>query len=168
MAEWTPQPSHRRTRYGVVHYGGGCQDDYPNMEVYDATPKGSGLILVLQRPALKALLAAQVRYARRMGWTKARIEKTTVKVGNRRYPEGKTIICLPGTNRSCETQAMLYRRDPNRYASPNTTGHTRGFALDVSGAQGNLAVIYQVLAAEGWKRVRPDDEPWHWAWGYAV
>lgn len=167
MAEWTAQPSRRRTPYGYVHYGNGCEDSYPNMVVYDASPRGHGLVLTLQRPAMRALLAAQVRYAKRSGWTKVRIERNTVKVGGKVYLEGRPIIILPGTNRTCETQAALYRSDSSRYARPEITGHTRGIAIDRSNAQPNLKVIDECLFAEGWRRVR-SDETWHWSFGYVI
>ena len=119
------------------------------------------MVLTLQRPAMRALLAAQVRYARRSGWTKERIERATVRVGGKVYQEGKPIVMTPGTNRTCATQTALYRSDPNRYAQPQITGHTRGLALDVSTAQPNQIIIHQCLRMEGWNKVRPDDEPWH-------
>jgi hypothetical protein len=138
------------------------------MVVYDASPKGQGLILKLQRPAMRALLAAQVRYAKRSGWTKARIDKTKVRVGGKVYLEGRPIVMTPGTNRTCSTQAALYRSDSSRYARPEITGHTRGLALDVSTAQPNQAVIRSCLKMEGWKQVRPDDEIWHHSFGYTI
>ena len=149
MSDWTASERRIKTPYGFIYYGGPCRDRYPNFRRYD--PEGTGLTVTLQGPALRALKAAQVRYAKRTGWTKARLDK---------HPEGRVITLLAGTNRACSTQAALYRSDPNRYADPKYTGHCRGLALDVSQAQPNLKIIYSCLALEGWKRAR-SDEPWH-------
>lgn len=161
MTGWTPTERTYNTPYGQIRYGGACRDDYPNMVTYDASPRGSGLVLTLQRPAMRALLAAQVRYAKRSGWTKARIEKSKIRIGGKTYLEGKPIIMTVGTNRTCATQTALYKSDPQRYAAPQYTGHTRGLALDVSTSQPNQVVIHQCLNLEGWNKARPDDEPWH-------
>lgn len=157
--EWTPQPSHRQTEYGVVHYGGECKDDYKNFVAYDAEPKGEGLVVTLQRPAMKALWEAQRRYAKRTGWSQKRLLEN---------PKGRPIILIPGTNRTCERQEELWRSDPSRYARPEITGHTRGLALDVSRAQRNVRIIDEVLRAAGWEQVRPDDEPWHFSYGFKI
>ena len=108
---------------------------------------------------MRAWKAAQVRYAKRSDWTAARLKKN---------PDGKPILCVAGTNRTCATQAALYRGDPGRYADPRYTGHTRGLAADVHQEQGELATIYQCLAAEGWNRARPSDEPWHWSFHVTI
>lgn len=142
-----------KTPYGTIHWGGDCRDDYPNFVTYDTG--GGNTVITLQRPAMRALWAAQVRYAKRVGWSEKRLEEN---------PRGRPIQMLVGTNRTCATQWRLYREDSKRYAHPNTTLHTRGLALDVSQAQPNLEIIYRALASEGWKRVRPDDEPWHWSY----
>lgn len=146
-----------RTPYGVIHYGPVCKDDYANFVVYDQG--GSHTVLTLQRPAMKAFWAAQVRYAKRVGWTAKRLEKE---------PKGRPIFVLPGTNRTCATQVRLYRLDPKRYAHPAVTGHTRGLAIDVSGEQGNQDLIRQCLKLEGWKQCRPDDEPWHYSFHVSI
>lgn len=148
-----------RTPYGVIHYGPlACRDDYPNLVTYDQG--GGSTILTLQRAAMRAFWAAEVRYAKRIGWSAKRIKRN----GGR----GRAIAVIPGTNRSCATQWRLYRSDPHRYAHPNTTGHTRGIAIDVSQAQPNLAIINGALRAEGWTQTRPSDEPWHWSFGVTV
>jgi hypothetical protein len=89
-----------------------------------------------------------------MRWSKERLE---------REPEGRPILVLAGTNRTCATQWRLYRENSKRYAHPNSTGHTRGIAIDVSQAQTNLTIIDRALLAEGWHRARPD-EPWHFSY----
>ena len=159
MSEWTPTERRIKTAYGPIYYGGPCKDDYRNMVTYDAEPKGSGLVLTLQRPAMKALKAAQVRYAKRKGWTAARLKAN---------PDGRPILMTAGTNRSCDTQKRLYAEDSSRYARPEITGHTRGLALDVSTAQSNQEIIKACLRAEGWTQTRPDDEPWHWSYGVTI
>jgi hypothetical protein len=121
-----------------------------------------------QAPAMRAWLAAQVRYAKRTGWSKDRIERNTVKLGGRTYQEGRPILVLPGTNRSCETQTRLWRSDSGRYARPEITGHTRGLAADVDQGQTNLTIIRQVLIAEGWEQVRPVDESWHYSYFVSI
>lgn len=159
MSDWTTTERRIKTPYGVITYGGPCRDNQKNLVRYDAEPKGTGLILVLQGPAMRAFKAAQVRYAKRSGWTAARIKKN---------PDGRPIIVLPGTNRTCATQAALYASDRNRYAPPQYTGHTRGLAIDISQAQGNLSTIYSCLAQEGWKKSRPTDEPWHMSYFVSI
>jgi hypothetical protein len=134
-----------RTPYGVIHYGGVCKDDYPNIELYDQPPKG-GSPVKLQAAAIRAFKAAERRYGKR----------TRPKIGWRAIP-------LTGSWRSCAYQAELYRSDPNRYASPNGTLHTRGLAVDVSTSAPNQAIIRAALKAEGWHQARPD-EPWHYSY----
>lgn len=116
-------------------------------------------MLTLQRPAMRAFVAAQLLYAKRLGWSDARIEK--------QGGQGRAIRVLPGTNRTCATQALLYASDPHRYARPDVTGHTRGLAIDVDQGQA-IAMIHRALIGAGWKQVRPDDEPWHYSYGVTV
>lgn len=140
MGDWTPSQRSIKTPYGVIYYGGPCNDHYPNFERYD---QGGGHdIFFLQRPAMKAFKAAEERYRKKTN------------------PQ-KFINVLAGTNRSCALQTALYRSDSSRYAPPQYTGHTRGLAIDVNQNQGNLKMIYTALLNEGWKKARPDDEPWH-------
>ena len=154
MSEWTPQERKIKTPNGIIFYGGPCKDDYENMEVYDQPPEGQGLILKLQSPAMTAFKAAEVRFGEQTG----------------RPAKWRPILVLPGTNRTCSTQRTLRARDPGRYADPDVTGHTRGLAIDVSQAQPrvNLDIIHECLTAEGWERVRPDDEPWHYSFGVMI
>ncbi len=160
MSEWTLTERRIKTPYGYVYYGGPCHDNQRNLVRLDQFPKNDGnVILVLQGPAMRAFKAAQVRYAKRSGWTAKQLENN---------PNGRSIIILAGTNRSCATQAALYRRDSNRYAAPQITGHCRGLAIDRSNAQPNLTIVDACLKAEGWKWVRPDDEPWHASFHIAI
>jgi hypothetical protein len=158
MSDWTATERRIKTPYGFIYYGGPCRDNYRNFRTYDAEPKGTGLIVTLQGPAMRALIAAQQRYARQSGWTKERIA---------RNPDGRPIILLPGTNRTCATQAALYKNDSDRYADPRYTGHTRGLAIDRSNEQPNLVIVDRCLAAEGWERAR-SDEPHHWSYFVSI
>ena len=156
MSDWTRTERRIRTPYGYIYYGGPCRDNYRNFVTLDQFPKNDGnVVLTLQGPAMRAFKAAQVRYAKQTGWTKKQLANS---------PAGRPIIILAGTNRSCSTQRALYASDRNRYANPDITGHTRGLAIDRSNAQPNLAIVDRCLAAEGWNRTRPDDEPWHWSY----
>lgn len=150
---WTEQERAYRTPYGRIWYGGPCRDDYPNLVTYDQG--GGHTVLTLQRPAMRAFWAAQVRLAKRLGWSERRLEE---------HPHGKPIRVLPGTNRTCATQHRLWKSDPKRYARPEITGHTRGLAIDVDQTQGYLELVRRCLLAEGWRQVRPDDEPWHFSY----
>jgi len=156
MSDWTRTERRIKTPYGTIRYGGPCRDTYPSFITLDQFPKNDGnVILVLQGPAMRAFKAAQVRYAKQTGWSKKQLDNS---------PAGRPIIILAGTNRSCATQRALYASDPNRYANPNITGHTRGLAIDRSNDQPYLPIVDRCLAAEGWNRTRPDDEPWHWSY----
>jgi len=131
-----------RTPYGVIHSGGICKDNYPNIRLYDQPPVG-GSPVKLQAAAMRAFKAAEVRYGKRTG---------------RKW----RAIPLTGSWRSCAYQAELYRKDRNRYASPTGTMHTRGLAIDVSTSAPNQALIRAALKAEGWHQAR-SDEPWHYS-----
>lgn len=143
-----------RTPYGVIHYGPVCKDDYKNFVVYNQ--EGDHTVFWLQRPAMKAFWAAEVLYAKKLGWSNKRIEENG--------GHGRSIFVLPGTNRTCATQVRLYRLDPRRFAHPAVTGHTRGLAIDVDGRQANQDMIRRCLKTAGWEQVRPDDEPWHFSY----
>jgi len=159
VSDWTPTERKIKTPYGYIRYGGPCRDDYRSLVVYDQG--GGNTVLSLQRPAMTAFKAAEVRYARRSAWTSARIKKNG----------GRPIKVLPGTNRSCATQAALYAMNTptnRRYASPAITGHTRGLAIDVDQSQPNLDKIHAALCAEGWTQTRPVDEKWHYSYGVTI
>lgn len=150
MGDWTPEERRIRAQHGTIFYGGPCRDDYPNMEAHEHV--AGQLLIVLQGPALEALKAAEVRYG----------VATNRPIGRR------DIIITPGSNRSCATQARLFAQDPNRFADPKITGHTRGLAIDVSTSQPNQSLIRECLLAEGWSQTRPDDEPWHFSYGVTI
>lgn len=137
-----------KTPYGGIYYGGSCYDDYATIETYDQ--EISDRPVKLQGPAMRAFKAAERRYGKRR------------KTGWRAIP-------LTGSWRSCEYQADLYASDPDRYASPDKTGHTRGLAIDVRNDLGLIAKfrIRRALRAEGWKQAR-SDEPWHHSYWISV
>jgi hypothetical protein len=144
-----------KTPTGVLHYGGVCEDDYPNIRIYDQPPKG-GSPVKLQASALRAFQNAEKDYARACGWSDKRIKR-----------EGGRPIPLTGSWRSCAYQAELYRKDSHRYASPNGTGHTRGMCIDVSTLAPNQEKIRRALVKNGWKQAR-SDEPWHYSYFIGV
>lgn len=156
MSDWTSSERRIKTANGYIYYGGPCRDNYHNLERYDQG--GGHTIFELQRPAMKAFKAAQVRLAKRNGWSKKRIENN---------PDGMEIVVLAGTNRSCATQTALYRSDSSRYAPPQYTGHTRGLAVDLDQRQDHLADIHSCLLAEGWHYAR-SDEPWHTSYWVSI
>lgn len=146
------------TKYGTIHYGGFCEDDYPNITQYDQ-PRTGGLPIKLQAPAMRAFQEAEERVQSR------RVRKLHAPRSSKNF---RPIVCT-GTWRSCALQAELYARDPNRYASPSGTGHTRGIAIDVSTALGSSfqRKVRRALKAVGWEQARPD-EPWHYSFGVKV
>lgn len=142
-----------RTPYGLLHYPAICPaDGLPNLETYDQD--GGRGVIVLQRAAMRGLWAAQVIYARRSGWSAERIERT---------PKGRPIRVLPGSYRTCATQAKLHASDPQRFADPAVSGHPRGICIDVDQSQPNLTKVNLALRTVGWRQVRPTDEPWHYS-----
>jgi hypothetical protein len=136
------------TKYGDVYrYVGGCKDDYDNIVTssyyrrYGVIFKKRPVAITIQRPALKALRAAEKRLGRQ--------------------------IVVTGSARSCEYQAELYRKDPSRYAAPSVGVHCQALAFDVTTADPELKTkVRAALYAEGFHQSRPDDEPWHFS--YAV
>lgn len=131
------------TPYGPIFHGGPCDDDYENIVLYDQG--GDRAVIKMQRPAIKSFKEAE--------------EAITRKFGRKQF------ILLTGSWRSCELQRQLFASDPNRFAHPDTTLHTRGLAIDVSQNQSSLKLkrIHTALTNRGWNRVRPDDEPWHYS-----
>lgn len=149
------------TKFGVVYrLVGGCKSDWPNIvteTVGGEYAVGGEETYTLQKPALDSLR-----------W----VAKETGRVGPfriRRRP-----VQVTGTLRSCETQAVLYASDPNRYAPPSVGLHTQGLAIDVhTGWQANLdekveARFKKAMKDAGWTQSRPTDEPWHWSFGWTA
>jgi hypothetical protein len=145
-----------QTKYGPIFKAEQCKDDYENLVSYDQG--GGKSIITLQGPAIKSLKDAELALYRRLHPVKARWRKRRGKEPGREF-----ILVLPGSKRSCSLQASLHARDPNRFAAPNVGLHTHGLAIDVSQAQKRrkLTLTYRVLAARGWNKSRPIDEPWH-------
>jgi hypothetical protein len=139
-----------KTPYGPANNSDQCRDDWPNME----TAKVCGQVLHMQRSAIRAYREACRVFAKKSGWTPARIKRT-----------GGRAILLTGSWRSCELQAEKHREDPSRFADPDESLHPQGLAIDVSTIQRDFDKAHAALAHVGWHRARPD-EPWHHSWGF--
>ncbi len=139
-----------KTPYGPVHAGGPCKDDYSNIRLYH---RDDGSTVKLQAPAMRAFKAAEDRYGKSSG-----------------RPSGTRLIPLSGSWRSCVYQTELHDSDPHRFADPDTSLHPRGIAIDVSTATSaaDQARMHRALLAEGWTQARPDDEPWHYSYGFTA
>lgn len=134
-------PKPVKGNWGRIVCGGRCRDDYARIEVYHQTKARE---VTLQRAALRSFREAEDA------------------VGFHIY--------LTGSIRGCDQQARLYRSDPNRFAHPDTTGHTRGLCIDVSQnlSKAKLAKAHKALKYRHWHQSRPDDEPWHYSFGISV
>jgi hypothetical protein len=141
----------KSTKFGPAYRSSVCKDDHPNIR----TMKVNGQVLHMQLSAIRAYREACRVFAKKSGWSKARIKRT-----------GGRSILLTGSWRSCELQKQLHDSDPRRFADPNGSLHPQGLAIDVSTKQADFDVAHAALAAVGWKRARPDDEPWHHSWGF--
>lgn len=135
-----------KTRYGTIFHADRCKDDFGNIitaRIKGRTFTGNKVTATytLQRPAIRSLRAV----ARDLG------------SALRPRP-----VIVTGTIRACETQAALYKSDPNRYAHPNSTLHTQGLAIDVHTGHLNNKVRESLLR-HGWHQSRPVDEPWHFS-----
>ena len=127
------------TKYGRVYrLVGGCKDNYSNIVEKDRV----GYTLKLQRPAMRSLMAVEKKLGRQ--------------------------VKLTGSFRSCAFQLQLWQSDPNRYAHPSVGLHTQALAIDVSTAQGDQDRIRYLLKKNGWTQSRPDDEPWHYSYGWTA
>ena len=129
-----------QTKYGPIHpVTGKCRDDYVNLVLWHTN---GGVTVKLQKPAMDSFRVASIKV------------------------KG---IPLTGSWRSCAYQTQLYASDPNRYAAPNGTGHTRGLCIDVSTAQSALKLrrIHKALTAGDWHQAR-SDESWHWSYHVSV
>jgi hypothetical protein len=158
MGDWTPNARDIHTPNGVIHYGGACRDDYPNMVVYDQG--GGNTVIELQAPAMRAFKDAEA-------WVWDRLHP----ILRRRGKKGRDLIpVLPGTNRTCTTQTRLHNEDSSRYADPKITGHTRGIAIDRDRRVSlrRRLLHHRALLKFGWTQTRPIDEPWHYSYGVTV
>jgi hypothetical protein len=140
-----------KTRFGPAYNSERCRDDWPNMRTQNVL----GQPLHMQLSAIRAFREACRNFAKRSGWTPARIKRT-----------GGRSILLTGSWRSCRFQEELHARDPDRFADPDGSLHPQGLAIDVSTLQPDFDDASRSLVAVGWKKARPDDEPWHHSWGF--
>lgn len=140
------------TTYGkVFRLYGGCKDDWKTIVTSRFYRKPSGLIrrrlrkksITMQQPAIKALKEAEVKLGRE--------------------------IVTTGSFRTCALQDSLYRSDTKRFA-PNTVGlHCQGLAIDVTTEDPELkTTVRKALLAHGFTQTRPDDEPWHFSYGWTA
>lgn len=127
--------------WGTIRCGGDCRDDYDRLVSFQ---NRGGQVVKLQKAAKASYLDAE----KRIGFA----------------------ILVTGAWRSCEQQYALYRSDPNRFANPDTTGHTRGLCIDVNMnlSPWRRARLKKALLARDWHQSRPDDEPWHYSFGIQV
>jgi hypothetical protein len=140
-----------KTPTGVAHRSSTCRDEWPNMR----TQTVFGQKLHMQASAVRAFRLACVDFARRSGWSEARIKRS-----------GGRPILLTGSWRSCALQTHLHAEDPSRFASPDGSLHPQGLAIDVDTRIVDFDKAHAALTHVGWKRARPDDEPWHHSWGF--
>lgn len=160
--------SESTTTYGrIFRTEGKCQDDYPNLRVYDQPPEGSAPI-TLQEAAMKSFKACEEAFAKKV-WRPGMPPKVTR--GSRVF---RPIYLTVGSFRTCETAKRLYESEENqeriretgssRYARPESTLHTHGLAIDVhTGYLNKFPVIRTILLNHEWNRSRPEDEPWHFS-----
>ena len=143
----------KQTKYGAVNRGTTCKDDHPNIAT-----KTIGGIRAKGGPEEYKLQLACIESLR----------DVAKELGG---PWRKRPVHVTGTWRSCAYQAELYARDSHRYAHPNTTLHTQGLAIDVDmnwRASVGPEKVDAALRKFGWKQSRPDDEPWHWSYGWTA
>lgn len=78
----------------------------------------------------------------------------------RRY-QGR--IMITDSYRSAAQQRDVKARKPTLAATPGTSFHERGQAVDV--ATPPTAKLVASMEAAGWARFNPSREPWHWSHG---
>ena len=140
------------TRFGTVYRKtDGCKDDYSNIITSRLYRKTSGVIrrrprkvtITAQRPAVEAFRRAEVLVGRE--------------------------IVVTGTARSCALQASLFKLFPSRYAPPWVGLHCQALAIDVSTNDPQLqTTVREALLRVGFTQSRPDDEPWHFSYGWTA
>jgi hypothetical protein len=145
------------TPYGTVFYDHSGNDHWPNIRDYRPVFPKRHTEAKLQSPALKALQQAEKVYGRKIAEREGWVWKKKARAIN-----------LTGSWRSFNLQYSLWRSDNSRYASPYSSGHVQGLAIDVSTNNADFELQRQILRAVGWKQSRPDDEPWHFSWGVTV
>jgi hypothetical protein len=144
------------TKFGPVYRDvGGCKDDYKNIVTSSYYRKPSGIVrrrrratsITMQKPAIEALRVVEAH----MGME----------------------VVVTGSSRSCELQAALYKKDPNRYAPPNVGLHCQALAIDVNTtwraalSDKEEAQFLLLMKQVGFTQARPD-EPWHFSYGWTA
>lgn len=133
------------TKYGYIHvHNPGSKHTPENIASYNQD--GGGLVR-LQGPALKAFKAAEIRATpRRMRRKKKVLPIKITGIGYRSYAD----------------QALLYSREPGRFANPDGSLHVEALAVDIDMNQGVIrrTKIKRALKAEGWYYA-VSGEPWH-------
>lgn len=169
------------TEYGPIRRDEGvCRDNYDRLVVYDQPPAG-GSPIILQRAAMRSFQLAEERYARRWlpGYPRKLRRPIEAEVWGKSREDVEFRVFRPiyltGSIRSCATARALYYSEENqerirrtgtsRYAKPEGTLHPHGLAIDVHTGYLNDRIRH-VLEAEGWRQSRPDDEPWHFSFGF--
>lgn len=140
--------------WGRIRCGGPCKDDYDRIERYAQTPQRT---VSLQHAAMGSFKAAELAITPK--WMGKRVRR----------------ILVTGSLRSCAEQSALYHSDSQRFADPDTTGHTRALCIDVDQTQGllpgfrrwRLRKINKALRFRDWHQAR-SDEPWHYSFGIEV
>lgn len=146
-----------QTPTGPIFYDNTGNDHWPN--IIDTHPrfKKRHSPAKLQLAALRSFRLAEDslghRIAKQNGWDPKKAKARA--------------ILLTGSWRSFAYQYALYHSDPNRYASPYTSGHVQGIAIDVSTADVHFDTIHDILTFLGWTQARPD-EKWHYTYGVTV
>jgi hypothetical protein len=133
------------TPYGKVHaHNPGSVHEPENLREYN---QADGGLVKLQGPALRAFKAAEERA------TPLRMRR-----------KGKVLpIKITGIGyRDYASQALLYSREPGRFANPDGSLHVEGLAVDIDMNQGVIRreKIKRALKAEGWFYPIAG-EPWH-------
>lgn len=75
-------------------------------------------------------------------------------------------ILITDSYRSYATQVIAKRMKPNLAATPGTSEHEKGNAIDVNTTILNATITAALLAA-GFKRFNAAKEPWHFSYGVA-
>lgn len=150
-----------KTKTGPIYYDSTGNDHRPN--IVDSRPRWRKRheAVKLQRAALRSFREAERLLGRRLGKGRWSLRKSRA-------------IDVTGSWRSFDLQAALFATNgvgdnpPNRYASPFTSGHVQGVAIDVSTAFAHFDLAIAILESLGWQRSRPDDESWHLTYGVRV
>ena len=151
----------KQTKFGRVwRLVGGCKDNWSNVETATVGGKfavGGPETYRLQHPAVESLR-----------W----VAKEIGAVGP--FKVRSRPVRVTGSARSCSLQASLYAQDPGRYAAPWVGLHTQALAIDVD-TNWQLALdnktewkFKRAMREAGWTQSRPEDEPWHWSFGWTA